>query len=285
MDRRVAFVTGASRGIGKACAVHLARGGFDVAVTARTVRDGEAREHSSTVQRSDTRPLPGSLTATAAEIRAAGRDALVVPADLLDRSSLGAAVASVLERWGSIDVLVNNGRYIGPGHMDRFLDTPLELLDRHLEANVMAPLVLLRLCLPGMLERGRGLVAHVTSSVAWTDPPAPAGAGGWGLGYAMSKGAAHRVAGLVQQELADRGVALVNVDPGFVATERMIQDMGEFGFDAAAGAPPDVVGAVVAWLATTDQVGAWAGRVVPAQQLCHELDLLPGWAGPVPNPV
>jgi NAD(P)-dependent dehydrogenase (short-subunit alcohol dehydrogenase family) len=285
MDRRVAFVTGASRGIGKACAVHLARGGFDVAVTARTVRDGEAREHSSTVQRSDTRPLPGSLTATAAEIRAAGREALVVPADLLDRSSLGAAVATVLERWGSIDVLVNNGRYIGPGHMDRFLDTPLELLDRHLEANVMAPLVLLRLCLPGMLDRGRGLVAHITSSVAWTDPPAPAGAGGWGLGYAMSKGAAHRVAGLVQQELADRGVALVNVDPGFVATERMVQDMGEFGFDAAAGAPPDVVGAVVAWLAGSDQVGAWAGRVVPAQQLCHDLELLPGWAGPVPNPV
>ena len=285
MDRRVAFVTGASRGIGKACAVHLARGGFDVAVTARTVRDGEAREHSSTVQRSDTSPLPGSLRETAEEIRAAGREALVVPADLLDRASLGAAVATVLERWGPIDVLVNNGRYIGPGHMDRFLDTPLELLDRHLEANVMAPLVLLRLCLPGMVERGHGLVAHITSSVAWTDPPAPAGDGGWGLGYAMSKGAAHRVAGLVQLELADRGVVLVNVDPGFIATERMIHDMGEFGFDAAAGAPPDVVGAVVAWLATTDQVDAWAGRVVPAQPLCHELDLLPGWAGPVPNPV
>ena len=285
MDRRVAFVTGASRGIGKACAVHLARSGFDVAVTARTVRDGEARERSSTVQRSDTRPLPGSLSSTADEVRAAGRAALVVPADLLDRASLGAAVATVLERWGPIDVLVNNGRYIGPGHMDRFLDTPLELLDRHLEANVMAPLVLLRLCLPAMLERGRGLVAHITSSVAWTDPPAPAGAGGWGLGYAMSKGAAHRVAGLVQQELAETGVVLVNIDPGFVATERMVQDMGEFGFDAAAGAPPDVIGAVVAWLATTPEAAEWAGRVVPGQQLCHDRGLLPGWSGPVPNPV
>ncbi len=285
MDRRVAFVTGASRGIGKACAVHLARHGFDVAVTARTVRDGEAREHSSTVRRSDTRPLPGSLTATADEVRAAGQEALVVPADLLDRASLGAAVTTVLERWGAIDVLVNNGRYIGPGHMDRFLETPLELLDRHLEANVMAPLVLLRLCLPGMRERGRGLVAHITSSVAWMDPPAPAGEGGWGLGYAMSKGAAHRVAGLVQQEFADTGVALVNIDPGFIATERMVQDMGEFGFDAAAGAPPDVIGAVVAWLATSSEVGEWAGRVVPAQQLCHDRGLLPAWTGPVPNPV
>ena len=285
MTRQVALVTGASRGIGKACAVHLARAGFDVAVTARTVHEGEAREHSSTVQRSDTRPLPGSLSATAEAVRASGQEALVLPADLLDRASLGAAVATVQERWGGIDVLVNNGRYIGPGHMDRFLDTPIGLLDQHVEANVMAPLVLLHACLPGMVARGGGLVANITSSVAWTDPPAPAGEGGWGLGYAMSKGALHRVAGLVQLELAGSGVVLLNIDPGFIATERMAQDMAEFGFDASAGAPPDVIGAVVAWLARDGHAAAWAGAVVPGQQLCHEQALLPGWAGPVPNPV
>lgn len=285
MERPAAFVTGASRGIGKACAVHLGRAGFDVAVTARTVADGEAREHSSTVQRSDTRPLPGSLTSTADEISAGGTEAMVLPADLLDRASLGAAVATVLERWGRIDVLVNNGRYIGPGHMDHFLDTPTELLDRHLEANVMAPLVLLRLVLPHMLERRSGLVVDITSSVAWTEPPAPAGQGGWGLGYAMSKAALHRVAGLVQREVDGRGVSLVNIDPGFVATERMAQDMGEFGFDASAAAPPDVIGAVVAWLATAPEAERFAGQVVPGQALCHELGLLPEWSGPVPNPV
>ncbi len=55
---RVAFVTGASRGIGKACAVELAKVGYDVAISARTVAEGEAREHSSTVKKSDTRPAP-----------------------------------------------------------------------------------------------------------------------------------------------------------------------------------------------------------------------------------
>jgi NAD(P)-dependent dehydrogenase (short-subunit alcohol dehydrogenase family) len=285
MQRQRSLVTGASRGIGKACAVHLARAGFDVAVTARTVTEGEGREHSSTVHRSDTSPLPGSLSATADAVRAAGQEVLVLPADLLDRASLGAAVATVLERWGGVDVLVNNGRYIGPGHMDRFLDTPLELLDKQLDANVMAPLVLLRQCLPAMVERGHGLVVNITSGAAWTDPPAPAGDGGWGLGYAISKGALHRVAGLLQRELADTGVVLVNVDPGFIATERMAQDMGEFGFDASAAAPPDVIGAVVAWLATSPDVGAWAGGVLPGQQVCHERGLLPGWSGPVPNPV
>ena len=76
----------------------------------------------------------------------------------------------------------------------------------------------------------------------------------------------------------------MNIDPGFIATERMAADMGDFGFDAAQGAPPDVIGAVVAWLATEAHAEQWAGKLVPAQQLCHDLGLLPDWSGPVPNP-
>src|SRR4051812_570131 len=128
-ERTVALVSGASRGIGKVCAIWLARAGFDVALTARTVNPGEAREHSSTLRKSDTKPLPGSLVETAALVEAEGREALMVPADLLDLDSVDRAVDTVLEKWGRVDVLVNNARYIGPGHMDRFMDTPLEILD------------------------------------------------------------------------------------------------------------------------------------------------------------
>ena len=113
--------------------------GFDVAIGARTMHEGEEREHSSTVARSDTRALPGSLDATGALIEQAGGRSLSVYLDLLDRTRSGSAVTTVLERWGRIDVLVNNGRYVGPGHMDQLLDTPVELIDRHLQANVMAP--------------------------------------------------------------------------------------------------------------------------------------------------
>ena len=127
-----AFVTGASRGIGKSCAQRLARAGFDVAISARTVSPGEAREHSSTVARSDTTPLPGSLEETAALVVAEGREALLVAADLTDAASLGAAATRVLDRWGTVDVVVHNGRYIGPGHMDRLLDTPIELIEKQL---------------------------------------------------------------------------------------------------------------------------------------------------------
>ena len=276
-----AFVTGASRGIGKAIAIHLAGAGFDVALMARTVEDGEGREHSSTLARSDTSPLPGSLSSTAELVKEAGVRSLVVQADLTDRASVVAAAERVLAQWGPIDVLVNNGRYIGPGHMDRFEDTPLSLLDRHLEANVMAPLTLAKQFLPGMLERGSGTIIDITSGAGYHDPPSPAGEGGWGLGYAISKGAMHRIAGILDLELADKGIRSYNVQPGFIATERMAQDMGAFAFDASGGAPPDVVGAVVAWI-VTDPEGAESrveddARNFEAQDVCRELNLLPGW--------
>ena len=65
MADKTAFVTGASRGIGKGIALELAAAGYDVAITARTVHEGDAHEHSSTLKRSDTSALPGSLETTA----------------------------------------------------------------------------------------------------------------------------------------------------------------------------------------------------------------------------
>jgi NAD(P)-dependent dehydrogenase (short-subunit alcohol dehydrogenase family) len=274
----VALVTGASRGIGKAIAIELARAGYDVAILARTVHEGEAREHSSTLKRSDTTPLPGSLDSTAALVRAEGRRCLAVPGDLLDHASLDAAVARVLAEWSRIDVLVNNGRYVGPGHMDHVIDTPVSVLRDHLEANALAPVTLIKAVLPNMLERGAGTIINMTSSAGYEDPPAPAGNGGWGLGYAFSKGAMHRIAGVLAVELGDRGIRAFSIQPGFVATERIRQDMGAFGFDAAQGAPAEVVGKVCVWLLESPEAADLNGRCVQAQELCSERGLLPGWS-------
>jgi NAD(P)-dependent dehydrogenase (short-subunit alcohol dehydrogenase family) len=276
--RKVALVTGASRGIGKAIAVELANAGYDVAIIARTVHEGEAREHSSTLKRSDTSALPGSLDATAAVIQAAGARCLALQADLLDHPSLVHAAATVLTEWGHVDVLVNNGRYIGPGHMDHILDTPVRVLRDHLEANALAPVVLVKEVVPQMIERGGGTVINITSTVAYEDPPEPAGAGGWGLGYAFSKGALHRIAGILAVELRDSNVRAYNVQPGFIATERMQQDMGAFGFDASTGAPVEVMGKVCRWLLESPDAPAHNGQNIQAQPLCSELGLLPGWS-------
>src|SRR5215470_4322260 len=111
MTRRVAFVTGASRGIGRGCALELAKRGFALVLTARTVTGSERYEHSSTVKKTSRDPLPGSLEATAAEVRALGADAAVVKLDLAERADWPAAIQAALDRFGRIDVLVNNGRY------------------------------------------------------------------------------------------------------------------------------------------------------------------------------
>jgi NAD(P)-dependent dehydrogenase (short-subunit alcohol dehydrogenase family) len=275
---RVAVVTGASRGIGKVIAIELARAGYDIAALARTVHEGDAREHSSTLKRSDTSPLPGSLDATAALVRDEGRRCLVLPADLLDHASLEAAIASVLAEWGRVDVLVNNARYVGPGHMDHVIDTPVQVLRDHLEANALAPVVLIKAVLPAMLDQGAGTIINITSAVAFEDPPAPAGEGGWGLGYAFSKGALHRIAGVLAVELGGRGIRAFSVQPGFIATERIQQDMAAFGFDAAQGAPAAVVGKTCVWLLEAPDAAALNGQNVEAQQVCSERGLLAGWS-------
>ena len=169
--------------------------------------------------------------------------------DLLDRASLGAAATKVLDTWGHVDVVVHNARYIGPGHMDRFLDTPIELLEKQLDGNVLAALVLNQLLLPSMIEHGGGTVVNITSASGYADPTKPAGDGGWGMGYGISKGAFQRIAGFLAVELGDQGIRCFNVQPGLIATERIAQDMAKFGIENA-GAPPEVIGAVVAWLCT-----------------------------------
>src|SRR5262249_56342637 len=85
------------------------------------------------------------------------------------------SVAAALERFGRIDVLVNNGRYIGPGHMDVFEETPLELIEQMFLCNVFAPLHLIKLCLPAMKRQGGGIVINITSSAAERETPAPIG--------------------------------------------------------------------------------------------------------------
>src|SRR5260370_21412137 len=100
-----ALVTGASRGIGKASALALAGAGFDVAVAARTLKEGDGRDEADT---GAGLPIPGSLEATATEILALGRRALPVPLDLRDRASLTDTVDTRLSHLGRIRVLVNN---------------------------------------------------------------------------------------------------------------------------------------------------------------------------------
>jgi NAD(P)-dependent dehydrogenase (short-subunit alcohol dehydrogenase family) len=277
-SRPIAFVTGASRGIGSATALALAEQGFDLAICARTLAEGERHEHGNRASAPDDRPLPGSLETTAAAIRERGGRALPLRADLLQRESLASAVAETESQLGPVDVLVNNAIVQGPGVMDRLRDLRQDDAERILHGNVLAPLWLVQRVLPGMLARRRGAIVNLVSASGVSDPPAPSGAGGWGFAYAASKAALGRMVGVLAVEHADTDVGFFNLEPGFIVTELM----RETGLDAEfegrlRGAPPAVPAAVIAWLATDPGAVEWQGRTVSAQRLCAKLALVPGW--------
>jgi NAD(P)-dependent dehydrogenase (short-subunit alcohol dehydrogenase family) len=274
-DRPTALVTGASRGIGRASAIALARAGLDVAVTARTAHEGEGVDNSDT---GGGRPLPGSLDETVREIEANGGRAIPVVADLLDPPSLTDAVEQVLATWGRIDVLVNNAVDTGPGSMVPFVELEVEQLERKLFANVVAQAVLIKAVLPAMLAAGTGVIIDVSSHVATADPPAPVGSGGWGLAYAASKAAFHRFAPILAMELGGSGIRIHNVDPGYVETERQKVNAAALGLEGRyRGAPPSVPAAVIAWLATAPDAESLNGQVVQAQRVALQRGLHPDW--------
>lgn len=275
----VALVTGASRGIGKAAALALASAGFDVALTARTVREGEGRSEANSIRGDEPMvALPGSLETTAAEVERRGRRALSIPMDLLDLASVEAVPAAVLDAWGRIDVLFNNAIYQGTGTMDRILDLRMGDLDNLMRGNVSHQIRLIQLVIPHMLERGEGRVVNMVSGSARHDPPGPPGDGGWGIAYSASKAAFGRVAGGIEAEFRDRGVRAFNVDPGNVATEKRRALHPDDDFEAGFGsAPADATGAVVAWLATDPGAVRFVGKWIFAPKLCADLGLLPDW--------
>jgi NAD(P)-dependent dehydrogenase (short-subunit alcohol dehydrogenase family) len=274
-ERRVALVTGASRGIGRACAHALAGAGFDVALTARTLHEGTGVDDSDAGQGA---PVEGSLERTTAEVAERGADALPVVADLLDHDSLRRAVHETLSSWGRIDVLVLNAVHTGEGSMLRVVDTSPDVLTTKLMANAVAQLVLVQAALPAMLAQGGGRIIGLTSYAASHDPTAPVGKGGWGYAYAASKAAFHRLAGHLAVELGDDGIVAVNVDPGHVVTERMAANAERLGLTGHyAGAPPTAPAAAVAWLASAPEAVELNGQTVNGLKLVLERELHPDW--------
>jgi NAD(P)-dependent dehydrogenase (short-subunit alcohol dehydrogenase family) len=267
----VAFVVGASRGIGRGCARHLALAGFDVAIAARTVHEGSAAGG-----------LPGSLDAVTEEIESAGGRALACRMDLLDRASCRTAVDLALGEFGRIDVLVNSGIDYGDG-MGLFSETPIETYERACAANVIAPLYLIQQALPAMRSQGGGLVINVSSGAGQNETRDLPGAGGWPLLYSLTKAAINRATYGLAKELRGDRIAVVNLEPGVVATERMVMVTSQQGIEEGAnGVPVDVPGAVCAHLAAHPNPMSFSGRTVDAPQFAVWAGLVDGTTLPFP---
>ena len=271
MSDKTAFITGASRGIGAEAAVALARSGYRVAITARTVTEGEQHDHVG----SDA-PLPGSLHATASAVKRVGGEALCLGADILDEASVVAAARQALSTFGHIDLLFNNAVYQGTGNLEPVLELTREQLDAIYQGNVFTPLALVRELLPGMLAQGGGTVLNMVSYTAFNNPPAPAQKGGWGFAYPSSKAAFARMAGALRVEHADLGVRVFNLEPGTVVTEVMkAAGITEDVMARYKPCTPQAIAAVVAWLADNEPQAQWRpDEVLAAPSIAKHLNLL-----------
>lgn len=186
----VALVTGGGRGIGRRIAVALAEEGYRLGLTARS--DAE-------------------LSETAELVAEAGSKAVAVTGDVAAPADVDRVCATVEERLGRIEVLVNNAGYFG--EFGTFAESDPETWWRVLETNVRGPMLFCRRILPSMMDAGRGYIININSRAAvWNDP------GGSGSAYSVSKAALSRLTAALAMEAGDRGVFVADLSPGMVHT-------------------------------------------------------------------
>lgn len=254
-----AFVTGASRGIGRAIARALAEAGYDVAISARKI------DHH--------------LEKTAHEIESAGRRALMVQLDLLDGESIESAAERVRGEFGCLEVLVNNAIYQGPDLNSKLMNLSGETLELVFRGYMLGPFNLTRYFLPDMANREKGTIVNISSGAGESDPPVPADEGGWGYAYGAGKAAVSRLAGVINAEFGAKGVRAYTINPGVVATETLKATIGDQGIAALGGraAAPEVPAQVVAWLIKEDWAGRFTRSTVQAQKFALDHYLVEDW--------
>jgi len=242
LDGRVAIVTGASRGIGKALAVGLAARGAVIVCAARTVAEQPGG-------------LPGTVSATADAIERAGGRALAVRCDVGSADDLHGLVDVTLQRFGRVDVLVNNAMEPSRGRFDQL---SLGAWDASMVANVRSLFLLAKLVVPPMARGGGGSIINISSGGA--DHAATAAMPPGFLAYAVAKAAMERFTTALAPELAGRGIAINALRPGAVKTELATRELGD-QFDWTGWSSPEAVVPAVAWLAEQRAPG-FTGRIV-----------------------
>jgi 3-oxoacyl-[acyl-carrier protein] reductase len=196
LSKRVAIVTGSSQGIGRATALALGREGARVAIT--------YKEH------------PEKAAEVAQAIAHMGGEALTVGLDLGSAESIHQATRSVLERWGNIDILVNNAVQWGtrpPWNAPLFEEVPIEEWTRLYRTNSEGAYLAIQNVLPAMRRQAWGRIVNISSGIA-VDGFAGSGP------YAAAKAALHGLTRTLCKELGPAGILVNVVMPGLTLTER-----------------------------------------------------------------
>lgn len=188
MSRKIVLVTGATSGIGAACAKRFALGGYDVIITGRNEE---------------------KLKAVEQECRSEGADVLSIKFDVRNRQQATAAVESLQGKWAVIDVLVNNaGLALG---LDKEYEGDLDDWETMIDTNIKGLLTMTRLIVPAMVKRNHGHVINIGSVAG---DAAYAG----GNVYCATKSAVKAITDGLRIDVADTAVRVTNVKPGLVET-------------------------------------------------------------------
>ena len=211
ISRRVALVTGGSRGLGRADALTLARAGADVAIADIQLEsdDSGVEEYGPLAQAARAQGIVYAES-TADEIRAMGRRALALKCDVTERAQVDATVARVVDEFGSIDILVNNAGTLD--HVAQFHNQSPELWERDLRVNLTGGFNCAQAVWPHMKERGWGRIVNM-ASVAGT-------LGGFGqASYSTTKAGLLGLTKTLAMEGGRLGITCNAIVPGVIGTE------------------------------------------------------------------
>ena len=200
LDGKAAIVGGASRGIGKDIAMALARAGAKVAVVGRSEVEPDPR-------------LPGTIHQTVDEIKAAGGEAFAIKADVSDEAQIEEMVQQTRDRYGRIDILVNNAAVLVPRGI---MDLPTRHIDLHNKVNIKGPILCVRAVLPTMLEQEQGWIITISSRAAVFPGPGPYpedAAPSRAFMYAATKAAVERLTQHWAMEYQQQGISFNCLSP------------------------------------------------------------------------
>lgn len=216
---QVVMITGASRGLGRAVALRLAREGHRLALCARSRAD---------------------LEDTASQARELGAEVVAAPVDVADPEAAARFVEGVEGEYGRVDALVNNA---GMGWHKPFLEHSLEEIQQVLGSNLMGTIYMTRGVLTGMLTRGAGTIVNVVSDLGRRPLARMAP-------YVAAKHGVMGFAGSLLREVKDSGVRVTNLTPGLIDTSFGGRQQGSLPEDVALR--PERLADLVAWVIDLD---------------------------------